>query len=88
MSKTVTSLYAEHQGYVSDKWTSCLTVYDRWFASYHDAPVRLLEVGVQNGGSLQIWADFFSNTKKIMGCDINLDCPQLAYDDARIKLVL
>lgn len=88
MSQTVSGLYAEHLGFVSDKWASYLPVYDRWFASYQDAPIRLLEVGVQNGGSLQIWAKYFANAKKIVGCDINPDCAQLTYDDARVGLVL
>jgi SAM-dependent methyltransferase len=88
MSKTVCSLYAEHQGYVSDKWASYLSVYDRWFSKYQDAPIRLLEVGVQNGGSLQVWAKYFANAKKIVGCDINPDCIQLEFDDPRIALVL
>jgi SAM-dependent methyltransferase len=88
MSKTVRSLYAEHQGYVSDKWASYLPVYDRWFFSYQDASIRLLEVGVQNGGSLQIWAKYFANAQKIVGCDINPDCAQLEFDDPRIALVL
>jgi len=88
MSNTVSSLYAEHLGFVSDKWASYLHVYDRWFASYQVAPIRLLEVGVQNGGSLQIWAKYFANAKKIVGCDINPDCAQLTYDDARVVLVL
>lgn len=88
MKKTVSGLYAEHQGYVSDKWASYLPVYDRWFASYQDLPVNLLEVGVQNGGSLQIWTKYFANAKKIVGCDINPDCAQLTYDDARVALVL
>jgi len=88
MNKNVSNLYAEHQGYVSDKWASYLPVYDRWFATYQDAPVNLLEVGVQNGGSLQIWAKYFAQAKKIIGCDVNLKCTQLSYDDGRIKLVL
>ena len=88
MSKTVRSLYAEHQGYVLDKWTSYLPVYDRWLSSYQDTPIRLLEVGVQNGGSLQVWAKYFASAKKIVGCDINPDCAQLEFDDPRIAPVL
>jgi cephalosporin hydroxylase len=88
MKETVSGLYAEHHGYVSDKWASYLPVYDRWFSCYQDAPVNLLEVGVQNGGSLQIWAKYFANAKKIVGCDINPDCAQLTYDDPRMALVI
>ena len=88
MMQTVSQLYAEHKGYVSDKWASYLPVYDRWFASYQDAPINLVEVGVQNGGSLQIWAKYFANAKKIVGCDVNPKCEQLEFGDARVELVL
>lgn len=88
MKKKISSLYASHIGYVSDKWASYLPIYDRWFSCYQNDPIRLLEVGVQNGGSLQIWAEYFTNAKKIIGCDINPDCALLAYDDDRIGLVL
>lgn len=88
MTTTVSSLYAAHKGYVSDKWASYLPVYDRWFAAYQNQPVNLLEVGVQNGGSLQIWGKYFAQAKRIVGCDINPDCAKLSYDDAHISLVL
>jgi SAM-dependent methyltransferase len=88
MNQTVSRLYAEHIGFVSDKWASYLPVYDRWFAIYQDAPISLLEVGVQNGGSLQIWAKYFANAKRIIGCDINPKCALLEFDDPRVALVL
>ena len=88
MKKTVSSLYSQQRGYVSDKWASYLPVYERWFSYYQDAPIRLLEVGVQNGGSLQVWAKYFANAKKLVGCDVNPKCAQLSYDDARVGLVL
>ena len=88
MRSKVIDLYHNHHGFTSDKWASYLPVYDACFACYQAAPINLLEVGVQNGGSLQIWAKYFSNAKKIIGCDKNLDCAKLRYDDVRIGLVL
>ncbi len=88
MKKTLAQLYSEHIGKVSDKWRIYLTEYDRIFESYRDKNVRLLEVGIQNGGSLEIWSKYFSNAKKIIGCDINPDCAQLAYDDERISVIV
>jgi hypothetical protein len=88
MAQTLSQLYADHQGYVSDKWASYLPVYYRWFSGFQDAPIHLLEVGVQNGGSLQIWAKYFANAKKIVGCDINPYCAQLELEDPRLAMVL
>lgn len=71
MTETLLNLYETHDGYVSDKWSSYLAVYEELFAPLRDKPVRLLEIGVQNGGSLQIWSKYFRNATAIVGCDIN-----------------
>ncbi|MHB1145443.1 MAG: glycosyltransferase [Thiobacillus sp.] len=86
--KTLHQLYAEHQGKVSDKWSLYLTEYDRLFDDYRDKPVRLLEIGIQNGGSLEIWSKYFSNASALIGCDINPDCTRLSYDDPRIGVII
>lgn len=86
--KTLDQLYATHTGKVSDKWSSYLTEYERFFSEYRDKPVRLLEIGVQNGGSLEIWSQYFTNARKFIGCDIDPACAQLRYDDPRIAVVI
>ena len=82
------ALYAAHDGKVSDKWALYLGEYDRLFHPYRDRPVRLLEIGIQNGGSLELWARYFPNAARIVGCDINPACRQLQYDDPRIAVVV
>ncbi|MHB8778411.1 MAG: glycosyltransferase [Anaerolineales bacterium] len=86
--KTIEQLYAEHVGKISDKWSFYLTEYERIFEEYQDRAVRLLEIGIQNGGSLEIWSKYFPNAKKLVGCDINPDCARLSYDDSRIAVVV
>ena len=87
-NKIIHQLYIEHQGKVSDKWTLYLNEYDRLFNDYRDKPVRLLEIGIQNGGSLDIWSKYFSNAAALIGCDINPDCARLSYDDPRISVIV
>lgn len=86
--KTLQQLYAEHAGYVSNKWSLYLKEYDRLFNGYRDKSICLLEIGIQNGGSLEIWAKYFFNAKALVGCDINLDCARLGYKDQRIGIVI
>ena len=52
--------------------------------STHDSD--LLEIGVQNGGSLEIWANFFPNSENIIGLDVHPDCENLVFQDPRIKV--
>jgi cephalosporin hydroxylase len=44
--------------------------YQKEFMNYQDKNVRLLEIGIQNGGSIELWAEFFSNYQEIVGVDI------------------
>lgn len=88
MEITLEQLYAEHRGKVSDKWSLYLTEYDRLFLPYRNRPVRILEIGIQNGGSLEIWSKFFPQATRIIGCDIDTACARLTYDDPRISIVV
>jgi len=85
---TIEQLHKDQTGKISDKWSSYLSVYDSCFAEYKDRPLNLLEVGVQNGGSLEVWSKYFTKAQKIIGCDINPDCVKLVYDDKRISVVV
>ena len=86
--ETLERLYAVHVGKVSDKWSLYFNEYDRILDEYRNKPVRLLEIGIQNGGSLEIWSTYFPNAKKLVGCDINPDCARLSYEDPRIVVVV
>jgi glycosyltransferase involved in cell wall biosynthesis len=85
---TLRQLYEQHQGKVSDKWSIYLTEYDRLFSYYRDKPVRMLEIGIQNGGSLEVWSKYFRFAERLVGCDINPDCAKLTYSDPRISVIV
>ena len=86
--KTLVELYKNHTGKVSDKWDLYLHEYDRLFSPYRTKPISILEIGIQNGGSLEIWSKYFVNANKVIGCDINQRCAQLKYDDPRIAVIV
>lgn len=86
--KSLLELYHAHEGKVSDKWALYLLEYDRLFHPYRTQPVRLLEIGIQNGGSLELWSKYFPNAERLVGCDINPGCAALTYEDARISVIV
>lgn len=88
MKNTLSELYKNHRGKVSDKWSIYLDEYQRLLYPFQDKEVRLLEIGVQNGGSLEIWGKFFSNAKKIVGCDIDPRCLELSYPESHIQVIV
>ncbi len=87
-TQNLADLYALHRGKVSDKWTVYLNVYEEVFRSFRASRLRLLEIGIQNGGSLEIWCRYFGDATVLVGCDINVACTQLKYDDPRIHVVV
>jgi glycosyltransferase involved in cell wall biosynthesis len=88
MKNDLTELYSTHKGKVSDKWSLYLKEYDRLFDSFREKKISLLEIGVQNGGSLEIWSKYFQKHIVLVGCDINKDCEKLRYENDRIKVIV
>lgn len=86
--KTLTDMYQDHIGKLSDKWEFYLREYERVLKDYRKRNISLLEIGIQNGGSLEIWERFFSNAKIIIGCDINKKCRELTYNKENIFIVI
>ncbi|WP_051334760.1 CmcI family methyltransferase [Bradyrhizobium sp. Ai1a-2] len=89
MTRTIEEIFrARTDGYASEKWSSYLTLYNDAFAPMRDRPVNVLEIGVQNGGSLEVWASSFPKARKIVGVDVNPKCVDLKYSDPRISIVV
>lgn len=86
--KTLRDIHIESSGKVSDKWESYLTYYEQEFNVIREEKISLLEIGVQNGGSLENWSKYFQNGEIFVGCDINEDCAKLSYNDDRIHVVV
>lgn len=66
-------LFFEHDGKLTDKWEQYLGIYQVEMEQFIAAgkPVRLLEIGVQNGGSLEIWSKYLPHGSEIIGIDID-----------------
>lgn len=58
--------------------------YDKHFAPFRGRPLRILELGVLDGASLRMWAEYFPNAE-IWGVDVNPKCKR--YETDRIKIV-
>ena len=81
-------LHSNNTEKVSDKWESYLDYYNEIFLPFKNKNISLLEIGIQNGGSLQTYLNFFKNAEMIIGCDIDNKCENLNYDDKRIKIIV
>lgn len=84
----IEEIHRSKTGKVSDKWSSYLGYYDRLLAPLRTQPLAMLEIGVQNGGSLETWAMYFEQATAIIGCDIDPRCSVLRYADPRVRVVV
>lgn len=74
------------------------TKYDSYFLAYADLfdeyiqlaksgkPIRLLEIGVLDGGSLEAWHRIFGPHSLIVGLDINPNCQSLECESFKIRI--
>jgi hypothetical protein len=80
--------YQKHEGKSSDKWDIYLSTYDDFLQQQKSSVSSILEIGVQNGGSLEIWSKYFPSVEKLIGCDINPKCKDLDFQHPGIKVVI
>ena len=85
---SITDLHLGKRGKVSDKWESYLHFYDKEFSEMRHRRINLLEIGVQNGGSLETWASYFPYANAIVGIDIDPRCGELKFSDDRISVIV
>jgi hypothetical protein len=70
-------LFYGHKGKIAHKWHHYLEIYDHHFQRLRAPrahPVRILELGIASGGSLQIWRKYFGPQARIVGVDIDPAC--------------
>ena len=74
-------MVAVHTGRRLNKWKHYFEIYDRHFSRFREREISVLEIGVADGGSLEIWRRYFGPKARIVGLDINPGCK--AFEFAR-----
>jgi len=83
-----TELFLRHDRKAIDKWEQYLRVYDYELSALVAAgrPLRFLEIGVQNGGSLELWSKFLPEGSEIHGIDIDPRVSSLEFESKYIRV--
>ena len=83
-------VYKNHKDLYSCKWEQYLHVYDKYLNVFlkENKPVRLLEIGVSKGGSLEIWGEYLPKGSKIIGIDIDKKCAEYKYNNENIEVFI
>lgn len=67
------------------KWRHYFEIYDQHFKRFRETPVRILEIGVYSGGSLEMWSNYFGRDCVVYGLDIEDACK--VYERQNIKIL-
>lgn len=76
------TLFQQHKDRFTGKWDHYFDVYERHLQHFVGQEFTLLEVGVSNGGSLQLWKKYFGPKVRLIGIDID---PRTMYQEEQIQ---
>lgn len=71
------NIFFENTGNSIHKWIDYFAVYHRFFSPFRGKKIKVLEIGVQNGGSTRMWKKYFGDLAEIVCVDIDPACKEL-----------
>lgn len=83
---TFEELFRANTERLADKWEHYFRIYDRHFARFRGKSPKILEIGVSNGGSKDIWQKFFGPGVQYVGVDVDERCKQFEDPDSVILI--
>lgn len=83
---TLRECFDAHMGRPIGKIDHFFDVYESHFVRFRDTPVRLLEIGVHQGGSLELWRRYFGEQAHIHGIDIEPAAAARAPEDCPVHI--
>ena len=95
-SGSFNGLLTSHRGAFIGKWFHYIEIYEPLLAEQlhrfsggnenKSEPIRILEIGVSKGGSLEIWKKYFGKESIVYGIDVNPECAKLELDGVNIRI--
>lgn len=70
------------------KWHHYFQIYDRHFSKFKNKIPVIVEIGVNKGGSIEMWNSYFDNKCMIYGIDINPDCKKIEDEFSNVKIFI
>ena len=76
--------FTYREGPVVMKWEGYIDLYDRYFSKFQGKNVTMLEIGIQSGGSIEMWQHYFGPKLNFVGFDINPYCKRFERKNVQI----
>jgi hypothetical protein len=77
--------FTTNEGKKITKWKHYFPIYEKHFGPIRNKPIKILEIGILNGGSLEMWRYYFPEAT-IVGIDIEPNCKQHEQADKNIHV--
>jgi len=68
------------------KWLHYFNIYEKHFRPFVDKKIKVLEIGIWQGGSLKMWKEYFGENAEIVGIDINPKTKK--FEEERIEIYI
>lgn len=69
-----------------EKWIHYFEVYDQFLRKFRNKDIVMCEIGVCDGGSLQMWKNYFGDKAHIVGIDIDKRCKAFEEEDISVEI--
>jgi hypothetical protein len=78
--------FEQNEGRLINKFDHYFDVYERYFSKFRNKKITIVEIGVYQGGSLQMWRKYFGKEATIWGIDIDPRCKSLEDENTHILI--
>lgn len=85
-SNRMEEFYFKNSHRVMNKWWHYFEIYHTFFDKYVGTDVKILEIGVFKGGSMQMWKEYFGEKATIVGVDIDERCK--AFEEGNVHICI
>jgi hypothetical protein len=85
MNKLQDFFYNQPKRRTVHKWEHYLDIYDKHFSKFQGKNPKILEIGVYQGGSIDMWKYYFGKCE-IYGIDINPECKK--YEEPGVTIII
>ncbi len=79
-------IFYSHQGRNVHKWDHYFDIYEKYFSRYVGKEINILEIGISQGGSIELWKKYFGDKVNIFAMDINPECK--TFEDKNVKIFI
>lgn len=84
INNPIQEYFYSNQKKIIHKWNHYFEIYHHHFQRFIGKKCILIEIGVGQGGSLQMWKSYLGEHARIIGIDINPDCKQFEEENIEI----